>query len=448
MKCLNCGNQLPEGTQFCGDCGQKVVKEEVKYTPKFCSQCGNSIGEGTEFCTECGNNVVPKREIQEPQKIVELQKGNEPAVVSSPHGAQDGSVSPAPPKQKKSSNKKFIIIGTLVAIIAIGIFAYNYITNSMAYIIKNTADSINEEVTDAIEENEIIENAIYTLSDDFSGNYIDLYEEEPLFYTEYSKKNNELLISEFNGNDSVTFNNMPFSFNGEELEVDSKLSEKLEDLNATYAKELIALLDESEVSNSKSKDSQYDREIVLEVPTKELIDLNNDRADEYMEVLTESFDDSDFKVTVEAEEYMVSELIEEESNEFIIENDARSRDTFTVMLKTLDKKIAYVEIEREDGYYFVLSTDNVDSYLQTEYEIEDNYNNAQLNIDINSNRWNIELDEDGYSYGIDWYLDEEESDFEIYDGDYIEQATIKSTRKDGININSEYEFDLSIQRNE
>lgn len=88
--CTDCGNQMPEGTAFCGKCGSKKPVEEVKSNKdewvcscgsqnsggKFCPQCGEkrpedkkwvcSCGNETEspFCSQCGNKK-PSNESEE-----------------------------------------------------------------------------------------------------------------------------------------------------------------------------------------------------------------------------------------------------------------------------------------------------------------------------------------------------------------------------------------------
>lgn len=68
MKCLNCGNELPDEALFCDNCGQKIlqgndnpengaVEENVSGAEKtinFCGECGAEIEIGTDFCGNCG----------------------------------------------------------------------------------------------------------------------------------------------------------------------------------------------------------------------------------------------------------------------------------------------------------------------------------------------------------------------------------------------------------
>jgi len=47
IPCPNCGNNLPQGAAFCGNCGQK-------YEPLLCANCGNQLAPGAKFCCSCG----------------------------------------------------------------------------------------------------------------------------------------------------------------------------------------------------------------------------------------------------------------------------------------------------------------------------------------------------------------------------------------------------------
>ena len=77
--CPSCGSVLPEGAQFCLECGEKVnlvpdnmvlcpgCKKTVikgKFCPecghrlvRACPQCGNDVPDGAKFCLECGEKL-------------------------------------------------------------------------------------------------------------------------------------------------------------------------------------------------------------------------------------------------------------------------------------------------------------------------------------------------------------------------------------------------------
>lgn len=50
MKCIQCGQELKEGTKFCYSCGAKVQNT-------FCSQCGAEMPSDAKFCGSCGSKT-------------------------------------------------------------------------------------------------------------------------------------------------------------------------------------------------------------------------------------------------------------------------------------------------------------------------------------------------------------------------------------------------------
>lgn len=79
-QCINCGEELPEGSKFCLNCGEKVEKVDNnmiccpecgklvlkgkfclecghKFATNTCVKCGSTLPEGAKFCLECGERV-------------------------------------------------------------------------------------------------------------------------------------------------------------------------------------------------------------------------------------------------------------------------------------------------------------------------------------------------------------------------------------------------------
>lgn len=54
MKCSNCGNMVPDGEKFCGNCGSKVDSSNSDDNAKYCPNCGGMIEKGNQFCPKCG----------------------------------------------------------------------------------------------------------------------------------------------------------------------------------------------------------------------------------------------------------------------------------------------------------------------------------------------------------------------------------------------------------
>lgn len=64
MLCTLCSTNLPDGSQFCLKCGQKldataqsVALATISAQPT-CDECGNSLPRSAEFCPRCGRPVV------------------------------------------------------------------------------------------------------------------------------------------------------------------------------------------------------------------------------------------------------------------------------------------------------------------------------------------------------------------------------------------------------
>lgn len=60
MKCVNCGQEIPDNSQFCGYCGTKV--EPKLSSKRFCPSCGKELKTNAKFCTSCGASVVTSKE--------------------------------------------------------------------------------------------------------------------------------------------------------------------------------------------------------------------------------------------------------------------------------------------------------------------------------------------------------------------------------------------------
>jgi len=54
--CPNCGSNCPEGTNFCPECGTKLLAP-APAGKRFCTSCGTEITPGSAFCTSCGTRA-------------------------------------------------------------------------------------------------------------------------------------------------------------------------------------------------------------------------------------------------------------------------------------------------------------------------------------------------------------------------------------------------------
>ncbi|MBR0085626.1 MAG: zinc ribbon domain-containing protein [Lachnospiraceae bacterium] len=53
MICAKCGEEIPDNSKFCLNCGAKVMK-----APKYCPNCGTELPGKSKFCLNCGIRVA------------------------------------------------------------------------------------------------------------------------------------------------------------------------------------------------------------------------------------------------------------------------------------------------------------------------------------------------------------------------------------------------------
>ena len=58
LKCLNCGNEIKEGANFCRECGSEVIQQTEVLEGNICPSCGNVLEEDAIFCNNCGCRVA------------------------------------------------------------------------------------------------------------------------------------------------------------------------------------------------------------------------------------------------------------------------------------------------------------------------------------------------------------------------------------------------------
>ena len=54
MRCIICGAELNEGTDYCMNCGARIERNRKKL---FCKHCGNTVSENDRFCNKCGSSL-------------------------------------------------------------------------------------------------------------------------------------------------------------------------------------------------------------------------------------------------------------------------------------------------------------------------------------------------------------------------------------------------------
>ena len=146
MKCRFCGNEIEDGSLFCGYCG----KEQPKM--KYCVQCGREIDADAEFCGYCGAKQTiadnTKESVAQTEPISEAQVSpcqeetsfqvasaeNEPqtnpveeTVPTNSSEEDNGEINSSP-----NSSKKVIILSIvgIVLLIGVGVFLFNKLSNN------------------------------------------------------------------------------------------------------------------------------------------------------------------------------------------------------------------------------------------------------------------------------------------------------------------------------
>jgi RNA polymerase subunit RPABC4/transcription elongation factor Spt4 len=135
MKCRFCGNEIEDGSLFCGYCG----KEQPKV--KYCIQCGHEIDADAEFCGYCGakqsgneasTSIVDARNDyantindsrQEPLNI-DLQSSCDVELEDAPKQTEipNNDNNSYTDEDDTNSSKKWYIIGAIALIAFLGIY--------------------------------------------------------------------------------------------------------------------------------------------------------------------------------------------------------------------------------------------------------------------------------------------------------------------------------------
>jgi hypothetical protein len=121
LTCPNCGNEEPEGSRFCGNCGtpfespqsHAAATEPIasSATVLTCSSCGNEEPEGTRFCGSCGTPFPP---------VDQTPTLTEPA----PAGPEEQSLgvepAPAPTPAGERSRLRWVLAAGVALLVAAG----------------------------------------------------------------------------------------------------------------------------------------------------------------------------------------------------------------------------------------------------------------------------------------------------------------------------------------
>jgi hypothetical protein len=122
LKCSNCGNALPENSNFCNHCGTKIEHNII------CKNCGHEAPSGSRFCTQCGHSF---NEVQASAPINALAHNNDSLGWNFNDENEDHDTpTPAPayaaeqaPKRKRSARP---FVAALLTAIILGVAGYIY----------------------------------------------------------------------------------------------------------------------------------------------------------------------------------------------------------------------------------------------------------------------------------------------------------------------------------
>lgn len=72
MKCIKCGNEILDGTDFCPDCGAQQNRKPTK----FCKHCGEKIDLDCIICPKCGKQVEQLKQ-EQPNVVINNTNTNQ-----------------------------------------------------------------------------------------------------------------------------------------------------------------------------------------------------------------------------------------------------------------------------------------------------------------------------------------------------------------------------------
>jgi hypothetical protein len=116
--CKYCGQQLDDGSSFCGKCGKPVISKGGK---TVCGKCGNELQEGQIFCDKCGQRVEAPAPVPAPRPAPTPAPTPNPAPIYKPMPTPV----PAPTPSGTGSDKNIEIWAIVLAVLA-PIIAWNW----------------------------------------------------------------------------------------------------------------------------------------------------------------------------------------------------------------------------------------------------------------------------------------------------------------------------------
>ncbi len=463
LRCVKCNCELQQDAVFCPECGTKV---EVEAAPtntvtsnesqghKFCNKCGMKNDINAQACTSCGNIFSTaegdKDKAQNP--LSSLQNIKMPSEIKIPSEIKV-------PKNVKFNKPFLIAVPVLLVVVLIGFVAYNsFVAKRLDYVLLNTQKQLSNESTDAYESFDLYQNLKTLLTDsydmtiDVDSDVLNVEMEKNknnYSYTIYPEDSDEKVVFEYtlSGNTlsgsiklpddalDATFD-LKYNSSDDELEVfvtadeeytgygeatiiveapalkiiDGKIiqTDEFAAIKKEYTDSLVELILDSEVENEKSKSSEFDREITLEIDGDEYNDLLFDYYEACVDVVLQNIKNVSVTTSDEYADEIVEGIIEELEYgvESVLEELEYSisipEDNFEIILKTENSRVKGIETDD-----FELVFENTKSYLNNTVtlEVDGAKGVAEIAFDKKALTANVQLKDGGSKYKMNFNYD-------------------------------------------
>lgn len=148
MRCKFCGAEIPDGTNFCPNCGKDLSKL------RRCVKCGEMIDDDATFCPFCGTQQPRQQQAQTEQTM--QPKAQQPTRQTLNQSSQPTLETPAYGEHAGSSNKwLWIVVAAVVAVIAIGgVYYFMEVRPSKTVAVAGDGNSAFPDSTASVEERE------------------------------------------------------------------------------------------------------------------------------------------------------------------------------------------------------------------------------------------------------------------------------------------------------
>ncbi len=402
-----------------------------------CTKCGTMNEDNRDVCSNCGAELKNSSEQSVTTETVNTENATTTETVATEMATSAEALNTQ--KEKKSNKMPIIAVG-VIALIAIVVFLVFNKKDSLTVdvVMLNSANQIQKEQEEIFENNEVIT----TLFEAISGNFEVLVSETTSFEAEdvvmsavFTKLEEGYKINyDIAGffQDEYVVEDVPFEITANGVEMKNGYESEVEELVERYTKEFYALANDNIVSNEKS--SEYDREIKVELPADEIVDIAKRGLEEYYTLLIEVVE-ADYEESYEKD--MLIEQLEVLKQEAMVELEAADA-TGEVIPYTIyveDTKVIGIAVGPTNGEEIIIMANNVDSYYNNEYSIvykldgEEQFN-VVLALEFTNEKWAMDAKENNLdeSFGFAWELTGTENNFEVYlntkdSGEMFETAT-------------------------